>query len=52
MEPTTHTAVLKMETLGYVARRRQEGNRKRMRIRLAAAGRAQKDKLAPLAEER
>jgi len=51
MEPTTHSAVLKMETLGYVERRRQEGNRKRMHIHLTPAGHALKDKLVPLAEE-
>jgi len=51
MEPTTHAAVLKMETLGYVTRQRQEGNRKKMHIHLTSAGRALKDKLVPLAEE-
>lgn len=51
MEPTTHAAVLKMETLGYVTRRHQEGNRKKIHIHLTPAGRALKDKLVPLAEE-
>lgn len=51
MEPTTHSAVLKMEAQGYVERRRQEGNRKRMHIHLTPAGMALKDKLVPLAEE-
>lgn len=51
MEPTTHSAVLKMEALGYVERRRQEGNRKKMHIHLTSAGHALKDKLVPLAEE-
>ena len=47
MEPTTHSAVLKMEAQGYVERRRQEGNRKRMHIHLTPAGMALKDKLVP-----
>jgi len=51
MEPTTHAALLKMETLGYVTRRHREGNRKKLHIYLTPAGHALKDKLVPLAEE-
>jgi DNA-binding MarR family transcriptional regulator len=50
MEPTIHAAVLKMEVLGYVTRKRREGNRKKLYIHLTAEGRALKDKLVPLAE--
>ena len=51
MEPTTHSAVLKMEALGYVTRRRREGNRKRYHIHLTDKGRALREVLVPLAEE-
>lgn len=51
MEPTTHAAILKMEALGYVTRRRREGNRKKLFIYLTDEGRALKDRLVPLAEE-
>jgi len=51
MEPTTHSAVLKMEALGYVERRRQEGNLKKLHIHLTSTGHALKEKLVPLAEE-
>jgi DNA-binding MarR family transcriptional regulator len=47
MEPT----VLKMEAMGYVTRRRREGNRKKFYIYLTEEGRALKDRLVPLAEE-
>ena len=50
MEPTIHAAVLKMEVLGYVTRKRRDGNRKKLYIHLTAAGWALKDKLVPLAE--
>jgi DNA-binding MarR family transcriptional regulator len=51
MEPTTHAAVLKMEALGYVTRRRQQGNRKKLYIYLTPEGRDLKDQLVPLAED-
>jgi len=51
MEPTTHAALRKMEALGYIARRRQTGDRKKMYVFLTDKGRALRDVLVPLAEE-
>ncbi len=51
MEPTTLTALRAMESLGYVKRARQEGNRKNIYVHLTPAGKALKKKLVPLAEE-
>lgn len=51
MEPTTHSAVLKMEKLGYVQRRQENGDRKRMQVYLTDQGQALRDVLVPLAEE-
>lgn len=51
MEPTTHSAVLKMEKLGYVTRRQENGDRKRMQVYLTDHGRTLRDILVPLAEE-
>lgn len=51
MEPTTHSAILKMEKLGYVTRRQEGGDRKRMQVYLTDEGRKLRDVLVPLAEE-
>jgi DNA-binding MarR family transcriptional regulator len=50
-EPTTHTALQRMEELGFISRRHLQGNRKRLHIFLTAKGHKLKDKLVPLAEE-
>lgn len=51
MEPTTHTAILKMEQLGYVERRQHDDNRRKLFVYLTRRGRSLKKKLVPLAEE-
>lgn len=51
MEPTTHSALNAMEKLGYVERRRREGDRRNVHIHLTAAGRRLKSRLVPLAME-
>ena len=51
MEPTTHSAILKMEKLGYLTRRQEHGDRKRMQVYLTEHGRKLRDVLVPLAEE-
>lgn len=51
MEPTTHSAILKMEKLGYVTRRKAEGDRKRQHIFLTHKGRTLRNVLVPLAED-
>ena len=51
MEPTTHAAVNAMEKLGYVERRRQEGDRRNLHVHLTASGRRLKERLVPLAIE-
>lgn len=51
MEPTTHSAILRMEELGYLTRRHPEGNRRKLHIYLTEEGRRLKDVLVPLAEE-
>jgi DNA-binding MarR family transcriptional regulator len=51
MEPTTFSAVKAMERLGYVVRRRQSGDRKRIYVFLTAKGRGLRRTLVPLAEE-
>ena len=51
MEPTTFSAVKAMERLGYVVRRRQPGDRKKVYVFLTAKGRGLRRKLVPLAEE-
>jgi DNA-binding MarR family transcriptional regulator len=50
MEPTTHAAIHKMEKLGYVTRRRRDGDRKRQHIHLTPKGSELRDILVPLAE--
>lgn len=51
MEPTTHAAVQRMETLGYVTRRHLPGNRKKLHVFLTGQGRALERTLVPLAED-
>ncbi len=51
MEPTTHTAILRMEELGLVTRRHLPGNRKKLHIFLTDKGQALQDVLVPMAEE-
>ena len=51
MEPTTFSAVQAMEKLGYVTRRHQADNRKKVYVFLTPKGRALKAKLVPLAED-
>lgn len=51
MEPTTFSAVKAMERLGYVARRKRPGNRKKVYIFLTPKGRGLRKKLVPLAED-
>ena len=51
MEPTTHAAVNAMEKLGYVERRRREGDRRNLHVHLTASGRRLKERLVPLAVE-
>lgn len=49
-EPTTHTAILKMEALGYLERRHGDGNRKALLVFLSEKGRELETVLVPLAE--
>ena len=51
MEPTTFSALIAMEKLGYVTRQRKGDNRKNVYVFLTPKGRALKRKLVPLAEE-
>lgn len=51
MEPTTFSAVVALEKLGFVERRRRPDNRKNVYVHLTRSGRALKRKLVPLAEE-
>jgi DNA-binding MarR family transcriptional regulator len=51
MEPTTFSAVQAMQRLGYVTRRHQAANRKKLHVFLTPKGRALKAKLVPLAED-
>lgn len=50
-EPTTHTALQRMEALGLITRKHLPGNRKRLHIFLTEQGQALKDELVPLAED-
>ena len=50
-EPTTHTALQRMESLGLITRKHLPGNRKRLHIYLTERGHALKDQLVPLAED-
>lgn len=51
MEPTTFSALVAMEKLGYIERRRLPHSRKNMYVFLTPAGRVLEEKLVPLAEE-
>src|SRR5262245_23656036 len=51
LEPTTFSAVKAMERLGYVARRRRPGDRKKVYVFLTRKGRGLRRTLVPLAEE-
>ena len=51
MESTTHTAIRKLETQGYLVRRHPEGDRKKRLVFLTEQGWAVRDVLQPLAEE-
>lgn len=51
MEPTTFSALVAMEKLGYIERRRLPHSKKNMYVFLTEAGRALRDTLVPLAEE-
>lgn len=50
-EPTTHTALAKLEQLGYIERRSLDGNRRRQHAFLTAEGRALRETLEPMAIE-
>jgi DNA-binding MarR family transcriptional regulator len=49
MEPTTFSALKALEKLGYVLRKQNPGDRKKVFIHLTTSGRALKAKLIPLA---
>jgi DNA-binding MarR family transcriptional regulator len=51
MEPTTFSAIQAMQRLGYVTRRHQNNNRKKLYVFLTPKGRALKARLVPLAED-
>lgn len=51
MEPTTHSAVIRMESLGLVERREASPGRKRQHVYLTDTGRRLEGALVPLAEE-
>nr|BAH90561.1 MarR family transcriptional regulator [uncultured bacterium] len=50
-EPTTHTALLRMEELGYIVRRNVEGNKRRRHAFLTERGKELQGLLEPLAVE-
>jgi len=50
MEPTTFTAMKKMESLGYITRRHSPENKKNLYVHLTPKGRQLKKLLVPLAE--
>ena len=50
-EPTTHNALVKLETLGYVKRKNLKGNNRRQHAFLTKKGRDARLKLEPLAIE-
>lgn len=50
-ESTTHTALNRMEELGYIERRHKPGNRRKLHVFLTHRGRALENELVPLAEE-
>lgn len=50
-EPTTHTALQKLESLGLINRRNLPGNQRRQHVFLSDKGRDLRDQLEPLAVE-
>lgn len=50
-EPTAHTALLRMEELGFITRRNVGGNKRRQHAFLTENGWALRDRLEPLAVE-
>lgn len=50
-EPTTHTALISMEKMGYIKRHRQPENLRKMVVSLTPEGKALKYQLIPLAQE-
>ena len=50
-EPTTHTALARLEAMSLVERRQLPGNRRRQHAFLTPKGRSLRDKLEPLAVE-
>jgi len=50
-EPTVHTALLKLEKLGYVERRHNPGNRRKQHAYLTVEGRRLRHVLEPMAVE-
>ena len=48
MEPTTFAALKAMERMGYVTRRQNPGDRRRIFIDLTPLGRSLKEQLVPL----
>ncbi len=51
MEPTTFSAMKKMESLGYITRRHSAENKKNLYVYLTPKGRKLKQILVPLAEQ-
>src|SRR6267154_5802708 len=51
MEPTTSSALIAMEKLGYIRRARRDDNRKNVYVFLTPKGKALRPKLVPLAED-
>ena len=50
-EPTAHTALLRMEELGFITRRNVGGNKRRQHAFLTEKGWALRDRLEPMAVE-
>lgn len=50
-EPTTHTALQRLEALGLITRRNLPGNQRRQHVFLTEAGQAMRQELEPLAVE-
>jgi len=50
-EPTTYSALLSMEKMGYITRKKLPGNMRNLSVCLTAKGRALKAVLIPLAEQ-
>jgi DNA-binding MarR family transcriptional regulator len=51
MEPTTFSAMKKMESLGYIQRRHSPDNKKNLYVHLTPKGRQLRQLLVPLAEQ-